>query len=82
MSRIDGTPAQVGKRVFDLLRLNNTVDQQAQVTDAKSDQLEGIFSSQRIVTERKLIEEGEDVKTQERPKAQRRILLPIIVEMF
>lgn len=82
MSRIDGTPAQAGKRVFDFLRLNNTIDQQAQVTDAQSDQLEGIFPSQRIVTERKLIEKGEDVETQERPKAQRRILLTIIVEML
>lgn len=82
MSRIDGTPAKAGKCVFDFLRLNNTIDQQAQVTDAQSDQLKGIFSSQRIVTERKLIEQGEDVETQERAKAQRRILLAIIVEML
>lgn len=47
-------------RFVDLVVLNRSIDEHSNIIDAKSDDLNGILQSQRIVDKDQLVEESED----------------------
>lgn len=57
--------AQVSDRFFDLVDLDRRVDQQGQVGDANTNDLNGILEAEGVPNEQQLVKETEDEERQE-----------------